>query len=160
MFFIEIMKLIVLIVFSVLATINAEDARVFIILSSAGHTALLPLLYPDNLFSLKILLSFTYMLSSILVLTNQHNKPLLRLYEWLYISPLPFVTIYETVLHKLLLGDRLPFLPLAFTSVYCAIGIMYSWVLYYYMYFQDNICIDDETIKKKPRNRTLKNKQY
>lgn len=99
------------------------------------------------------------MLSSILVLINQHVRSLLRLYEWLYIIPLPLITFYEVVLHKLLLGDRLPFLPLAFTSIYCAIGITYCWILYYYIYLQNNACINNEITESKLRCQRLKNKQ-
>ncbi|KAL6439850.1 hypothetical protein ACFW04_004109 [Cataglyphis niger] len=143
----------------VLAATNKEDARIFIILSSAGHTALLPLLYPNNLFSLKLLLLLTYMLSSILILTNQHIRPLLRLHEWLYIIPLPLITFYEVILHKLLFGSGLPFLPLAFTSIYCAIGITYCWILYYYIYLQNNVCTDNGTVDSKLRYQRLKNKQ-
>ncbi|KAL6258529.1 hypothetical protein P5V15_010486 [Pogonomyrmex californicus] len=138
----------------VLAAIDAQDARIFIILSNAGQTALLPLLHPDNLSSLKLLLSLTYMLASILVLTNQHGKPLLRLHEWLYVILLPLVTIYEVVLHKLLLGDKLPFLPLAFTSVYCAIGITYCWILYYYIYLKNNTRINETARNKLDRQRS------
>lgn len=144
---------------SILAATDEEDARTFIILSSAGHTALLPLLYPDNLFPLKIILSLTYMLSSIVFLTNQHGKPLLRLHEWLYVIPLPLVTIYETVLHKLLFGDRLPFLPLAFTSIYCAIGITYCWILYHCIYLRNNGRTDDKTTTSKLRRQRLKDKR-
>lgn len=147
-----------IITFSVLAATNKKDARIFIILSSAGHTALLPLLYPSNLLSLKLLLLLTYMLSSILVLINQHVRPLLRLHEWLYIIPLPLITFYE-VLHKLLFGNELPFLPLAFTSTYCAIGITYCWILYYYLYLQNNTCTDNGTAESKLRCQRLKDKQ-
>ncbi|XP_039313304.1 probable dolichyl pyrophosphate Glc1Man9GlcNAc2 alpha-1,3-glucosyltransferase [Solenopsis invicta] len=143
----------------VLAAIYAEDARIFIILSSAGQTALLPLLYPDNLSSLKLLLSLTYMLLSILVLINQHGRHILQLHEWLYVIPLPLVTVYEIVLHKLLLGDKLPFLPLAFTSIYCAIGITYCWILYYYMYLQNNVHANDRVTEGKLSRQKLKDKQ-
>ncbi|KYN37272.1 putative dolichyl pyrophosphate Glc1Man9GlcNAc2 alpha-1,3-glucosyltransferase [Trachymyrmex septentrionalis] len=138
----------------ILAALHVEDARIFIILSSAGQTALLPLLYPDNLSCLKLLLSLAYMLSSILILTNHHGRPLLRLHEWLYVIPLPLVTVYEVVLHKLLFGDKLPFLPLAFTSIYCAIGITYCWMLYYYMYLQNDA--RDKTVGDKSNRQRLK----
>ncbi|EFN80623.1 probable dolichyl pyrophosphate Glc1Man9GlcNAc2 alpha-1,3-glucosyltransferase [Harpegnathos saltator] len=143
----------------VLAAIDEEDARTFIILSSAGHTAILPLLYPDNLSLLKIILSLTYMFASITVLMNHHGRPLLRLHEWLYVIPLPLVTIYETVLHKLLFADRLPFLPLAFTSIYCAIGITYCWILYYCMYLRVNVHTDEKTTVSKLRRQRMKDKR-
>ncbi|XP_014483319.1 PREDICTED: probable dolichyl pyrophosphate Glc1Man9GlcNAc2 alpha-1,3-glucosyltransferase [Dinoponera quadriceps] len=142
----------------VLAATDEEDARTFIILSSTGHTALFPLLYPDNLSPLKIILSLTYALMSIVTLTSHHGKSLLRLHEWLYVIPLPLVTIYETMLHKLLFGDRLPFLPLAFTSIYCAIGVTYCWILYYCIYLRNNVRTDDKTAAGKSRRQRLKDK--
>lgn len=99
------------------------------------------------------------MLSSILVLTNQHGRLLLRLHEWLYVIPLPLVTIYEVVLHKLFLGEKLPFLPLAFTSIYCAIGITYCWILYYYIYLQNDTSASDRTAGGKLNRQRLKDKQ-
>ncbi|XP_057980938.1 probable dolichyl pyrophosphate Glc1Man9GlcNAc2 alpha-1,3-glucosyltransferase [Malania oleifera] len=44
-----------------------------------------------------------------------------------YLLGLLVVEIWGQVLHPFLLGDRLPFVPLMFISIYCAIGIMYSW---------------------------------
>lgn len=44
--------------------------------------------------------------------------------------------MYETIIHKLIFGEKLPFLPLALTSLYCAIGVTYSWVVYYYMFLR------------------------
>ncbi|RLU19049.1 hypothetical protein DMN91_009407 [Ooceraea biroi] len=137
----------------ILAVTDAGDARIFIILSNAGYTALLPLLYPANLFLLKLLLSLAHVLSSILVLTNQHGEPLLRLHEKLYLIPLPLITIYEVVLHKSLFGEKLPFLPLAFTSVYCAIGITYCWLSYYYMYLRHSNDVEAAESKLKRRSK-------
>lgn len=95
------------------------------------------------------------MISSILILTTQHNRFLLRAYEYLYIILLPFATIYEALLHKLLFGDKMPFLPLAFTSIYCAIGVTYCWIYYYYMYLQNCVQII-ETAGNKPKCHKLK----
>ncbi|XP_017791110.1 PREDICTED: probable dolichyl pyrophosphate Glc1Man9GlcNAc2 alpha-1,3-glucosyltransferase [Habropoda laboriosa] len=134
----------------VLAVIDRNDARIFLILSSAGHTALLPLLYPSNLTPLKILLLLVYMIASILVLTRNFKQHLLYSYEYIYVIVLPALTIYETILHKLILGDKLPFLPTAITSVYCAIGIIYSWIVYYYMFLQNqnDFMTNDQKEKK------------
>ncbi|XP_076544418.1 ALG6/ALG8 family glucosyltransferase xit isoform X2 [Osmia lignaria lignaria] len=122
----------------VLAVTDKDDARIFLILSSAGHTALLPLLYPTNLTPLKILLLLTYMLASFLTLSRKFKQQLLYFHEYIYVIILPILTVYETVLHKLIFGDKLPFLPLAITSIYCATGVLYSWILYYYMFLRYN----------------------
>ena len=122
----------------VLAVTDKNDARIFLILSSAGHTALLPLLYPTNLTPLKILLLLTYMVASFLTLSRKFKQQLLYFHEYIYVIILPILTVYETVLHKLIFGDKLPFLPLAITSIYCATGVLYSWILYYYMFLRYN----------------------
>lgn len=118
----------------VLATVDNNDARIYIILSSAGHTSLLPLLYPNNLTPLNILLLLLHILSINLILRYLFKKSLLYLHEFLYVSLLPLVAAYESILHKFFFGDNLPFLPLALISIYCAIGIIYSWLFYYYYF--------------------------
>ncbi|XP_076181010.1 ALG6/ALG8 family glucosyltransferase xit isoform X1 [Ptiloglossa arizonensis] len=120
----------------VLGVTNKDDARIFLILSSTGHIALLPLLYPSNLTPLKILLPLTYMIASFLALSRKFKQRLLYFHELIYVISLPLLTLYETIFHKLIFGDKLPFLPLALTSIYCAIGVSYSWLLYYYMFLR------------------------
>ncbi|XP_012263186.2 probable dolichyl pyrophosphate Glc1Man9GlcNAc2 alpha-1,3-glucosyltransferase [Athalia rosae] len=120
-----------------LATIDALSAKIFIILSAAGHTALLPLLHQINLAPLRILLLLVYTLLSIATLSSLHKKPILKKYELFYITVLPLLPIYETGLHKLVFSESLPFLPLALTSLYCAIGVTYCWLYYYIMLFKD-----------------------
>ncbi|KAK1123389.1 hypothetical protein K0M31_008099 [Melipona bicolor] len=130
----------------VLAATNKNDARIYIILSSAGHAALLPLLYMDNLTPLKILLISVHMIASFLTFSRKFDAGLLYSYEYLYVINLPVLTVYETIVHKLIFHEKLPFLPLAFISIYCAVGITYSWVVYYYMFLR---CSDVDDIKKK-----------
>lgn len=54
-------------------------------------------------------------------------------YSWLpvlsrvYLAGLVLLELYCTLGHKVLLGDRLPFVPLMLTSVYCAVGITWVW---------------------------------
>ena len=120
--------------FSILAATDSFDAKIFFILSSAGHTALMPLLYPDELTVLKFILFTIYLTGSILLFFSKSQLFKLHLLEKLYIGLLLFVTFYETILHKLIFQDKLPFLPLAITSIYCALGVLYSYVKYYYYY--------------------------
>lgn len=45
-----------------------------------------------------------------------------------YVLGLLAVELYCSALHPLLLGQRLPFLPLLLTSVYCALGVTWVWL--------------------------------
>ena len=132
----------------VLAVTNKDDARVFLILSSAGHTALLPLLYPNNLTPLKILLLLTYILSSFIALSRKFEHRLLHFHEHMYVICLPFFTAYETIFHRLILGDKLPFLPLALTSIYCAVGVSYALVLHYHTFLRYHSSTADQRKKR------------
>ncbi|XP_057424274.1 probable dolichyl pyrophosphate Glc1Man9GlcNAc2 alpha-1,3-glucosyltransferase isoform X2 [Lotus japonicus] len=48
--------------------------------------------------------------------------------ERIYPVGLVVVEIWGQFLHPLLLGDKLAFAPLMLVSIYCAFGIMYSWI--------------------------------
>ncbi|XP_011502023.1 PREDICTED: probable dolichyl pyrophosphate Glc1Man9GlcNAc2 alpha-1,3-glucosyltransferase [Ceratosolen solmsi marchali] len=133
----------------ILATSNAFDARIFIILSSVGHTSLFPLLYPQELMPLKLILWFMYLIKSIILLKNQFDCIGLYSYEQFYVGFLPVITIYETVIHRIIFSDKLPFLPLALTSIYCGLGISYSYIIYYYEYLFKNSYCNSEINKKK-----------
>ncbi|XP_014207617.1 probable dolichyl pyrophosphate Glc1Man9GlcNAc2 alpha-1,3-glucosyltransferase [Copidosoma floridanum] len=132
----------------VLSTIDINDARIFILLSSAGHAALFPLLHPVYLTPLKLFLWFAYFLGSLILFKNNFSGKTLHILEWLYLALIPGMTIYESVLHRVIFGDKLPFLPLALTSVYCAIGVSYSYIIYYCKYvFEDNAPIQNQRRK-------------
>ncbi|XP_058798616.1 probable dolichyl pyrophosphate Glc1Man9GlcNAc2 alpha-1,3-glucosyltransferase [Phymastichus coffea] len=122
----------------ILAATDAKDSRVFTLLSSAGHTSLFPLLYPIELSGLKFVLWFTYLIMLASLLQEQFKSTILPDYELSYIAALPLITLYDIVIHKIIFGDKLPFLPLALTSIYCALGVSYSYLIYYYEYLHDN----------------------
>ncbi|PIA55974.1 hypothetical protein AQUCO_00700352v1 [Aquilegia coerulea] len=45
-----------------------------------------------------------------------------------YLLGLLVVELWGVILQPYILGDRLPFLPLMLVSIYCSLGIMYSWL--------------------------------
>jgi len=47
-----------------------------------------------------------------------------NLLEMLYLLGLLMVSLFYSVIHPLLFGDRLPFLPLMLFSVYCSLGVL------------------------------------
>lgn len=44
-----------------------------------------------------------------------------------YLFGLLVIEIWGQFLHPIVFGDRFPFLPLMMISIYCALGMMYSW---------------------------------
>lgn len=50
------------------------------------------------------------------------------LIERSYLAGLVVVEIWGQFLHPLIFGDKLAFVPLMLISVYCALGITYSWI--------------------------------
>jgi len=63
-----------------------------------------------------------------LIPDTRNNGFVIGLIEKIYLVGLVVVEIWGQFLHPLLLGDKLAFLPLMLISVYCALGIMYSWI--------------------------------
>lgn len=45
-----------------------------------------------------------------------------------YLVGLLVVEIWGQFLHPIVFGDRLPFLPLMMISIYCGLGMVYSWI--------------------------------
>lgn len=53
---------------------------------------------------------------------------MLAFFPALYCAGFVPLELYCAFIHKMLLGARLPFLPLMLTSMYCALGIGWVWV--------------------------------
>lgn len=127
---------------SVLSVVEVGDAKVFAFLCTVGHYSLFPLLYPNSLLAIKVLLLVLhstyvfYSLSSMYPLQIcKYNLPLLNVLESLYLCGLVPLFLYDSFIHYFLgLSQSLPFLPLMLTSVYCSLGVIYCW-LKYYLYF-------------------------
>lgn len=105
---------------------------------------------------LQVLIVIIYALGSV-VLINEAlpgDSPLLRSrIEFVYLLGLAPLEMYCTFGHSLLMGERLPFMPLMLTSVYCALGVSYAWALQFRQYiglaFAASGVIHRESTKKK-----------
>ncbi|GAU97192.1 hypothetical protein RvY_08534 [Ramazzottius varieornatus] len=124
-----------------LAISSANDARLFLLLSTAGLTGLHPLLFTPSEIPLKYMMIFLYIYAAFKVLKDRFSVvrlpgrryclPLLNRIETLYVLGFLPVEFYNAVVHESILGlcTKLPFLPLMVTSMYCAIGVVYVYVL-------------------------------
>ncbi|XP_058041534.1 probable dolichyl pyrophosphate Glc1Man9GlcNAc2 alpha-1,3-glucosyltransferase isoform X1 [Ahaetulla prasina] len=118
---------------SLLSVEKSRDAGIYLILSTTGHFSLFPLLFTAPELPIKILLMLlfsVYSFSSLKALFR--NEPLLNWLEAVYlIGLIPIEIICEIVFPFTSWAQKLPFLPLLLTSVYCAFGIIYAWLKLY-----------------------------
>lgn len=139
--------LLITIPFSLLVLEKKKDAQLFLILSTVAHYSLFPLIFTKAETVIKISMVLLYTIYSFYSLGNifripwtVNQLPLCSMIETLYLFGIVPVEIYNSVIHQALgLDKRLPFVPLMFTSVYCAIGVMYCWIKFYILTFQQKL---------------------
>jgi alpha-1,3-glucosyltransferase len=134
---------------ALLAVEGAEWGRDFLLLASAGHAGLFPLLFGMAETPIKWLIVGLYFAVAASGLGRLHSSSgggggggaaskgaagaaaggqawlpaWCRLYMWGLVP----LELYCAIGHRLLLGERLPFAPLMLTSVYCALGPVWVW---------------------------------
>ncbi|CAH1778366.1 unnamed protein product [Owenia fusiformis] len=131
--------IIVIIPLSLLALDGEKYGRIFLLMSTVGHFSLLPLIFTKAETPIKICMLVAYQGFAFISLNKYYNRksqgfslPLLNKLESLYTLGLVPLLLYTECVHRLIgLQQRLPFLPLMMTSVYCAIGVVYTSGLLY-----------------------------
>ncbi|KAI8372861.1 glycosyltransferase family 57 protein [Radiomyces spectabilis] len=128
--------MLVLIPYGLMAANSRLHLRVLIILSGAGICSLFPLLFQAAETPIKIGLTLLWFAAVIPSLAHSLHTPLKTLLcplERGYLVGLVGLQVYTSVLHETLFGaHKLEFLPLLVTSIYCAIGIVYGWIVLMY----------------------------
>lgn len=109
-------------------------ARLFLRLCTVGHFGLLPLIYRPQEFLLKNLLFLIYLNISYLILSNskfcqedRNEESLMHNTDQIGLSFLLFLGIYGDILHPLIFGTRMEFLPLMMISLTCALYLCVCW---------------------------------
>eukprot|EP00050_Salpingoeca_kvevrii_P015916 m.51117 g.51117 ORF g.51117 m.51117 type:complete len:507 (+) comp6588_c0_seq2:1-1521(+) len=100
-----------------------REGRAFFMLCAAGHYALLPLLFEPQETAVKLLLYGLFLFLVVRVLEVR-----LGLLEKVYLAGIVVLQVFVGIVHPLVFGQRLPFLPLLATSAYCAVGVLYAWL--------------------------------
>lgn len=122
-----------------LAVVSKEGARLFLRMTTIGHFGLLPLLFRPQELILKVLLLFTYLTGSILLLEVVHLQGdndnsfepsgLVTRWDKLGLTILVLILAFVEVIHPLLFPKKfMEFLPLMMISIFCAIGLFGSWI--------------------------------
>ncbi|XP_051250881.1 probable dolichyl pyrophosphate Glc1Man9GlcNAc2 alpha-1,3-glucosyltransferase isoform X1 [Dicentrarchus labrax] len=126
--------LIAILPLSILAVESREDAGIFLVLTTTGHYSLFPLIFTPAELPIKVVLMLLFVIFSFAALRKLYSGQgsLLRPLESVYLAGLVAVAIACEIVFPLSpWQQRLPFLPLLATSVYCSVGVSYSFLRLY-----------------------------
>lgn len=110
------------------AAVSRQDARQYFVLSTAGHVALMPLLFTEQEYPVKVLLVMLHAACSYRLLCAAVGADFLHTVERIYLGGFVALEAYCAGLHSIAFGLKLPFLPLLLVSVYSALGVMQIWL--------------------------------
>lgn len=144
--------LLVILPLTILAIYTDVEANIFLLVSITGCYSLLPLLHepaetPTKLLIFSLYFFYTYKGLHVLwfgeaevtttaalkqIDDNVHGS-LMRTYERYYLIGLIAIQAFTSFGSQLSgLESRMPFLPLLLTSLYCSLGVFYSWLKLYW----------------------------
>ncbi|MCJ1286332.1 glycosyl transferase [Xylographa opegraphella] len=133
--------LLVIIPFSLVALKNRRYLGAFRPLAVAGHVSLFPLLFTAAEFPIKTIYTIFWLVLFLIAfdrLAPPSDRPrvfLLDRFSLLYITIAVPLIVYCSLVHGLVFGQKLEFLPLMFISSYSAVGVFGSWVGFMVVYF-------------------------
>lgn len=126
--------LLVIIPFSLIALKDRSYLASFRPLAVAGYISLFPLLFTAQEYPIKTaytigwLILFLYAFDRLAPAPSRQRVFLLDRFALLYNTISVPLIIYCSVVHQMVFKDKYEFLPLMFTSTYCAVGVITSWV--------------------------------
>jgi len=135
--------LLVIIPFSLIALKDRRYLGVFRPLAVAGHVSLFPLLFTAAEFPVKTVYTIFWLVLFLLAFdrlapaSSRSRIFLLDRFSLLYIAVSIPLILYTSLLHGVIFGKKLEFLPLMFTSSYSAVGVVGSWLGFLVVYFTD-----------------------
>ncbi|GAM90368.1 hypothetical protein ANO11243_084110 [Dothideomycetidae sp. 11243] len=133
--------LLVIIPFSLLALKDRRYLGAFRPLAVAGHVSLFPLLFTAQEGPIKTVYTVFWLVLFLLAFdrmapaSNTARFFLLDRFTILYVAVAIPLTLYCSLVHQLVFGAKLEFLPLMFISSYSAIGVFGSWLGFLVVYF-------------------------
>lgn len=133
--------LLVILPFSLIALRDRRHLSAFRPLAVAGHVSLFPLLFTPAEFPIKTIYTVLWLMVFLMAfdrLAPASTHPrffFLDRFSTLYIALCIPLVAYTSLVHNVIFGARLEFLPLMFTSAYTSVGVVGSWVAYLAVYF-------------------------
>lgn len=131
----------------IIAMDSLDDARHYFLLSIVSCYSMFPLLFEPQEYPIKVLLLAihttlmwagfsSHFSTGTAPEPNKKNgakdsnkeKGWIGGFELCYLLGIVGVEVWGQFLHPYIFGTRLPFLPLMLVSIYCAFGMMYSWI--------------------------------
>ncbi|MCJ1307375.1 glycosyl transferase [Agyrium rufum] len=136
--------LLILLPASLLALQNRRYLTAYRPLAVAGHVSLFPLLFTNAEFPIKTaytifwLVLFLYVFNQLAPAAERTKRVFfLDRISGVYIAAAIGVTAYAEIVHGFVWGERYEFLPLMFTSTYCALGVVGSWIGFLLVFLRD-----------------------
>ncbi|KAK2626005.1 hypothetical protein QTJ16_004267 [Diplocarpon rosae] len=133
--------LLVIIPFSLIALKDRRYLGAFRPLAVAGHVSLFPLLFTAAEFPIKTVYTIFWLVLFLLAFdrlapaSSKSRVFLLDRFSLVYIVVSIPLIMYCSLLHGVIWGIKLEFLPLMFMSTYSAVGVVGSWVGFLVVYF-------------------------
>ncbi|CZR66887.1 related to glucosyltransferase [Phialocephala subalpina] len=133
--------LLVIIPFSLIALKDRRYLGAFRPLAVAGHVSLFPLLFTAAEFPIKTVYTIFWLVLFLLAFdrlapaSNKSRVFLLDRFSLWYIAVSIPLIVYCSLLHGIIWGKRLEFLPLMFMSSYSAVGVVGSWIGFLVVFF-------------------------
>lgn len=132
---------------ALIAMDSLEDAKHYFVLSIVSCYSLFPLLFENQEYPIKVMLLLTYATlmwvgfsSHFAAKSPQEGKKVNEsgsvvrknsFIGWIsfsYLLGIVAIELWSQVFHHYVFGSRFPFLPLIMVSLYCGVGMMYSWM--------------------------------
>lgn len=126
--------LLVIIPFSLIALKDRSYLASFRPLVVGGYISLFPLLFTAQEYPIKAgytigwLILFLYVFDRLAPAPSRPRVFLLDRFTLLYNMICVPLIIYCSLVHQIVFKDKYEFLPLMFTSTYCAVGVITSWI--------------------------------
>ncbi|KAF3289671.1 glycosyl transferase [Orbilia oligospora] len=132
-----------LVPFSLLALQDRRYLGAFRPLAIAGHLSLFPLVFKAAEFPIKSaytvlwIMVFFMTFDTVVPVAKSQRIFLLDRFEIVYMTIGVPLILYTELFHFAIFGSRLEFLPLMFTSAYCALGILGSFLGFFVLYLTE-----------------------